>query len=95
VPEFSHHAKINRHPRCKSGWLAWWVVLTERPTQPENPSRQHRLRGQLAERQIGGRTLPQLQYEVTAGGRIWYCPDGQRRVVWVVAASPSHPKATE
>jgi hypothetical protein len=53
------------------------------------------LRGQLAERQIGGRTLPQWQYEVTAGGRIWYCPDGQRRVVWVVAASPSHPKATE
>jgi hypothetical protein len=72
-------------------WEAW-VVLTERPTQPENPSRQHRLRGQLAERQIGGRTLPQWQYEVTAGG---YCPDGQRRVVWVVAASPSHPKATE
>ena len=75
-------------------WEAW-VVLTERPTRPENPSRQHRLRGQLAERQIGGRTLPQWQYEVTAGGRIWYCPDGQRRVVWVVAASPSHPKATE
>jgi hypothetical protein len=59
-------------------WEAW-VVLTERPTQPENPSRQHRLRGQLAERQISGRTLPQWQYEVTAGGRIWYCPDGQRR----------------
>ena len=28
---------------------AWeaWVVLTERPTTPENPYRQHRLRGQL------------------------------------------------
>lgn len=33
-------------------WEAW-VVLTERPTQPENRSRQHRLRGHLAERQVG------------------------------------------
>lgn len=75
-------------------WEAW-VVLTERPVQPENSSRQHCLRGQLAERVIGGRTLPQWQYEVTAGGRIWYCPDAENRIVWVVAASPSHPKATE
>ena len=41
------------------------------------------------------RVLDQWQYEVTAGGRIWYCPDEERRIVWVVAASPSHPKATE
>ncbi|WP_232662611.1 hypothetical protein [Pseudonocardia sp. TRM90224] len=75
-------------------WEAW-VVLTERPTQPEYRSRQHRLRGQLAERQIAGQTLPQWQYEVTAGGRIWYCPDAARRIVWVVAASTSHPKVTE
>jgi hypothetical protein len=27
-------------------WEAW-VVLTERPTKPENPSRQQKLRGQL------------------------------------------------
>ncbi len=70
-------------------------MLTERPTRPENPARQHKLRGQLGERQIGGRTLAQWQYEVTAGGRVWYCPDDERRVVWVVAASPAHPKATE
>jgi hypothetical protein len=68
-----------------------WVVVTERPTQPERPSRQHRRRGQLAEHQIGGRTLPHWQYEVTAGGRIRYCPDAHRRVVGVVAARPSHP----
>ena len=70
-------------------------MLTERPTQPENPARQHRLRGRLATREVSGRTLDQWQYEVTAGGRVWYCPDEQRHVVWVVAASPSHPKATE
>ena len=70
-------------------------MLTERPMRPENPARQHRLRGQLATREIIGRPLDQWQYEVTAGGRIWYCPDEERRIVWVVAASPSHPKATE
>lgn len=75
-------------------WEAW-IVLTERPTHPENPARQHRLRGQLATRDISGRTLDQWQYEVAAGGRIWYCPDEGRRIVWVVAASPSHPDATE
>jgi hypothetical protein len=75
-------------------WEAW-IVLTERPATPENPARQHRLRGPLATREVGGKRLDQWQYEVTAGGRIWYCPDPERRVVWVVEASPSHPKATE
>lgn len=75
-------------------WEAW-IVLTERPTRPDNPARQHRMRGQLATREVGGRTLDQWQYEVTAGGRIWFCPDEQRRIVWVVAASTGHPKATE
>ena len=70
-------------------------MLTERPTRPENPARQHRLRGELAAREIGGRRLNQWQYEVTAGGRIWYCPDDERRVVWVVAASTRHPKITD
>lgn len=75
-------------------WEAW-VVLTERPTQPENPGRQHRLRGELGTRVVSGKMLDQWQYEVTAGGRIWYCPDPERRIVWLVAASPAHPKRTE
>ncbi|MEV0943801.1 hypothetical protein AB0I90_25945 [Micromonospora wenchangensis] len=75
-------------------WEAW-VVLTERPVDPENSARQHRLRGTLATRQVGGRTLAQWQYEVTAGGRIWYCPDPDKRVVWIVAAGPGHPKLTD
>jgi hypothetical protein len=54
-------------------WEAW-VVLTERPITPENPSRQQKLRGQLGCRNVFGRTLEQWQYEVTSGGRIWYCP---------------------
>jgi hypothetical protein len=72
-----------------------WIVLTERPTAPENPARQQRLRGALGSREVGGKVFEQWQYEVTAGGRIWYCPDPDRKLVWVVAASPSHPKATE
>ncbi|MGI9001190.1 MAG: hypothetical protein ACR2GH_05945 [Pseudonocardia sp.] len=75
-------------------WEAW-IILTERPTIPENPARQHRLRGSLATRTVGGRELDHWQYEVTAGGRIWYCPDPERRIVWVVAASTGHPKITE
>jgi hypothetical protein len=35
------------------------------------------------------------QYEVTAGGRIWYCIDKAKHIVWLLHAGPGHPKATE
>ncbi|GGP38452.1 hypothetical protein [Saccharothrix coeruleofusca] len=72
-----------------------WIVLTERPTNPENPSRQHRLKGKFATAVVGGELLEQWQYEVTAGGRVWYCPDADRRVVRVVLADTAHPKGTD
>jgi hypothetical protein len=75
-------------------WDAW-IVLTERPTEPENRERQHPLHGHLASRVAGGRELTQWQYEVTSGGRIWYCPDSDRRIVWITEAGTAHPKATE
>lgn len=75
-------------------WEAW-IVLTDRPTTPENPMRQHKLKGAFSTRDVGGRTLDQWQYEVTAGGRIWCCPDPDRRVVWVVPAGAGHPKPTD
>ena len=75
-------------------WEAW-IVLTERPTAPEKPNRQHRLRGSLRSHEIKGKELEQWQYEITAGGRIWYCPDPDERMVWIVAARTGHPKATE
>jgi hypothetical protein len=71
-----------------------WTALTERPVRPHDPARQHRLHGLLAEREVGGRRLPQWQYELAGGGRIWYCPDAERRVVWVLAAAPLHPPRT-
>jgi hypothetical protein len=39
--------------------------------------------------------MEQWQYEVTAGGRIWYCIDDDRRTMWMIDASVGHPKATE
>lgn len=75
-------------------WEAW-VILSERPTLPENSSRQHRLRGKLSQRDVHGNLFDQWQYEVTSGGRIWYCPDPERRVAWVVMAGSGHPKQTD
>src|SRR5262245_23507293 len=77
-----------------STWEAW-IVLTERPTMPENRSRQHQLRGTLGTREINGKKLDQWQYEVTGGGRIWYCPNPESSVVWLTFASTGHPKRTE
>lgn len=44
---------------------------------------------------VNGEPLEQWQYEVTAGGRIWYCIDARGGTVWMTGASPGHPKATE
>jgi hypothetical protein len=71
------------------------ILLSERPTRPENQSRQHRLSYEYRRREIGARTLGQWQYEVTSGGRIWYCPDPERRIIWITRAGTGHPKATE
>ena len=50
-------------------------------------ARQKRLRGELGSRSVGGRVVEQWQYEVTGGGRVWYCPDADRRVVWLTEVS--------
>jgi hypothetical protein len=44
---------------------------------------------------VNGDTLDQWQYEVTGAGRLWYCIDDARRVVWLTDAMVGHPKATE
>ena len=76
-------------------WDAW-VALTERPTSPpENTSRQHRLKGDLARLNVDGVEHDQWQYEVTAGGRIWYFVAEERKTVWVTWAGTGHPKLTD
>ena len=67
----------------------------QNPCDLSNPNRQHRLQGDLATRKIGGVELPQWQYEVTGGGRIWYCPDASKKVVHLTWAGTGHPKATD
>ncbi|MFF0876176.1 MULTISPECIES: hypothetical protein [Micromonospora] len=42
-----------------------------------------------------GRALPQWQYEVTAGGRVWYLVDDQTRTCWIKHAGTGHPRATD
>jgi hypothetical protein len=61
----------------------------------ERSTRQHRLAGSLATATVGGKALEQWQYEVTGAGRIWYCPDLERRVIHLTLVSVGHPKKTE
>ena len=44
---------------------------------------------------IRGVNLEQWQYEVTGGGRIWYCPDPDQRIVWLTLAATGHPQQTD
>jgi hypothetical protein len=39
--------------------------------------------------------LPQWQYEVTGGGRVWYLVDDRLRRVYLTYAGTGHPKSTE
>jgi hypothetical protein len=44
---------------------------------------------------VNGTVLEQWQYEVPAGGRIWFCIDDEVTTVWMTGASVGHPKSTE
>lgn len=70
-------------------------ALRSDPLSPADPDRQHRLRGRLTTGNLGGRAYPQWEYEVTAGGRVRYLVDAERRTVHLVYAATRHPKDTE
>jgi len=57
--------------------------------------RQHQLRGSASTTTVAGRPVEQWQYELTGGARILYAIDPANRTVWVLEASPGHPKHTE
>ncbi|MGD9751240.1 MAG: hypothetical protein AB7W59_09615 [Acidimicrobiia bacterium] len=44
---------------------------------------------------MNGVDLEQWQFEVTAGGRLWYCIDDDAKTVWLTDAHVGHPKSTE
>ena len=70
-----------------------WKRITADPRQRD--SRQHPLKGSLGQRSVNGVDLEQWQYEVTTGGRLWYCIDDKAKTVWLTDAHVGHPKATE
>jgi hypothetical protein len=39
--------------------------------------------------------MEQWQFEVTAGGRIWYAIDDRTRTLWITYAGTAHPKLTD
>ena len=70
-----------------------WERITADPRRRDG--RQHPLKGSLGRRCVNGVDMEQWQYEVTAGGRLWYCIDDKAKTVWLTDAHVGHPKATE
>ncbi len=70
-----------------------WEKITADPRRRD--SRQHPLKGSLAHRSVNGADMEQWQYEVTAGGRLWYRIDDKAKTIWLTDAHVGHPKATE
>jgi hypothetical protein len=85
--ELCRHALANTR-RCLA-------ILQTEPQSAASPDRQHRLRGNLATHRHNGKDLEQWEYEVTSGGRVRYLVDDESRTVWLVYASPRHPKDTD
>jgi hypothetical protein len=71
-----------------------WEIITKVPRQ--RSGRQEQLRGkELSTKIVHGAVLEQWQYEVTGGGRIWYCIDDAKREVILTRVGIGHPKETE
>lgn len=70
--------------------------LVEADPCPSPPTaRRHQLKGSLAQATHSGKVLPQWQFEVTAGGRIWYLVDHETKTCWIRHAGTGHPRTTE
>lgn len=72
-----------------------WEDIRADPRSRANPSRQHRLKGELGQGSWKGVACERWQYEVTGGGRLWYLIDDEARIAWLVYAGTGHPKATD
>ncbi|MFI5905942.1 hypothetical protein [Dactylosporangium sp. NPDC051541] len=72
-----------------------YFAITTNPEPAPPTDKHHRLKADLAVGRYNGEMLPQWQYEVTGGARIWYLVDAARRRVIVTYASMRHPKATD
>jgi hypothetical protein len=79
---------------ARSRTRAAFELMRSNP-RPAEDDTHYRLRGDLSTRTFDGRELEQWQVKVSSGGRIWYLPDDEKHTVWVIQATPSHPKETE
>lgn len=70
-----------------------WVAITSDAKRTDG--RQHQLKGNLATATHRGKKLPQWQYEVSGGGRVWYLVDDEQRHLILTHAGPGHPQATD
>ncbi|MEU8815660.1 hypothetical protein [Actinoplanes sp. NPDC048796] len=75
--------------------LEMWRTLRANPAPSPPTSRHHQLKGSLSTGAYRGAVLPQWQYEVTAGGRVWYLVDAAGKKVYLMYAGTRHPKVTE
>ena len=77
-----------------------WDYLTAHPDQFDS-SRCYRLRGDASTAVVNGSDLPQWQYKVTNGARLWYAiddPPSKSKMpgrVIITNASPGHPNETD
>lgn len=77
-----------------------WDYLTAHPARYD-AARCYRLRGDASAIDLDGRRLPQWQYKITSGARLWYAidepaPQSKKngRVI-ITRASPGHPNETD
>ena len=86
---------------AKNALVDAYDYLVAHPTRESD--RCYQLRGDLGTVVVNGVKLPQWQYKVTNGGRLWYAvelyakegkPRSAGRVI-ITSASPGHPKETD
>jgi len=72
-----------------------WKILRADPREGAPYNRMHQLKAGFKTRAVGGVEYEQWQYEVTGGGRLWYCVDDKRRVLHITYAGTGHPSRTD
>lgn len=73
---------------------AMHAQLARDPRHAVNPSRHHRLRGELGAGKHAGRELEQWKCEITGSGRVWFLIDDDQHKVWLTLVESGHPART-
>ena len=85
---------------AKNALVDAYDYLTAHPTKYD-PDRCYQLRGDLSTVLVDGTALPQWQYKVTDGARLWYAVDKPNAKaknpgrVYITKAATGHPNETD